>query len=362
MDGSRSAALETPEEDSGYFKALATCGDSRPLLVSQPIYSANGIKLLDTGAKIDSRILDRLFGHKLAEPIDRCVTSPDAVRPADLVAAAREQVEASPLLAHFHVCLGERAERLWSALGSCPLPPAIALRLTVARDTAAGIFQHLLRSAFLALFIGSGARPGDGDQQTLATAALLHDIGMLHTDPVGAEPERPLDTAARRRLFAHPLTGELIARREPLLSAAVATAIAQHHERLDGTGYPRGLNEESISYFGRVLMLVEVTLAILEGQSEQPALQLSLVLRLNHHSFDRKLSGALLAALPRVALDDGETQGKCAEYEKVTERIDAWLGAHGRGVAVPGDPGVDFIGTRLLRLRRWLADAGLGDP
>jgi hypothetical protein len=53
-----------PDDDAQYLKAIASCGDRRSLVVSQPIYSATSIKLLDHGAKVDSRILDRLFGHR----------------------------------------------------------------------------------------------------------------------------------------------------------------------------------------------------------------------------------------------------------------------------------------------------------
>jgi hypothetical protein len=359
LDGSSAPTQAATDDDARYLKAVAECGDRRALVVSQPIYSSNGIKLLDTGAKIDSRVLDRLFGHSLAEPIDHCVTAEDAVQHKDLVARARELVAAMPLLAHFDAGLQGRSQRVWSALGSCPLPPAIATRLTVARDTAATLFEHALRGAFLALFVGAAARFSERDLQLLATGALLHDLGMMHADPALYQTEGPLDVAARRSLFAHPLTAEMIAKRERLLSPVIAAAVAQHHERLDGTGYPRGLEGEAIGKLGRVLMLVEVMLAIFE-HVEQPALQLSLVLRLNHRSFDRTLSTFVLAALPRLSLGEGVTAGVCPEYERVSALIDAWAPTQG---ATPGpdDGPVAFIDARVRRLRRWLADAGLGD-
>jgi HD-GYP domain-containing protein (c-di-GMP phosphodiesterase class II) len=362
MDGARSSA--PPESDDGarYLNAIASCGDKRSLVVSQAIYSSNGVKLLDTGAKIDSRILDRLFGHTLAEPIDRCVAAEDAVRHKDLVERARELVAAAPLLAHLESSLQEQSKRLWSALGGCPLPPAIAIRLTVARDTASTVYEHSLRGAFLALFIGIAARFSERDLQLLATAALLHDIGMMHSDPALYEAEKPLDVAGRRHLFAHPLTGQMIAQREPLLSPVIAAAIAQHHERLDGTGYPQGLEGEAIGKFARVLMLVEVALAILEHNGEQPELRLSSILRVNHRSFDPKLSELVLAALPRLALNEGETPGECTEYERVNALIDAWPQLCRQMPPPAGDGATAFIDARIARLRRWLAEAGLGDP
>ena len=361
MDGSHSSVPPESDDGSRYLKAIASCGDRRSLVVSQAIYSSNGVKLLDTGAKVDSRILDRLFGHTLAEPIDGCVAAEDAVRHKDLVERTRELVAAVPLLAHFESGLQEQSKRLWSSLGACPLPPAIAVRLTVARDTACVVYEHSLRAAFLALFIGTAARFSERDLQLLATAALLHDIGMMHSDPALYEAQKPLDMSGRRHLFAHPLTGQMIAQREPLLSPVIGAAIAQHHERLDGTGYPQGLEGEAIGKFARVLMLVEVALAILEHNGEQPELRLSSILRLNHRSFDPKLSELVLAALPGPALNEAETPGRCAEYERVTALIDAWPSLCRQMPPPAGDAATAFIDARVARLGRWLADAGLGD-
>ncbi|HEX4585802.1 MAG TPA: HD domain-containing phosphohydrolase [Burkholderiaceae bacterium] len=362
MDGSSAPPPIETDHDAQYLKAIASCGDKRPLVVSQAIYSATGIKLLDTGAKVDSRILDRLFGHKLADPIDRSVASEDAVRPKDLVARARELIAAAPLLAHFEASLPAQSSRVWSAIAAGPLPPAIAMRLTVVRETVPHLYDHLLQATFIALFIGTRARFSDRDLQVLASAALLHDIGMMHADPSLYDTEKPLDVAGRRNLYAHPVTGQMIAQREPSLSPAVATAIVQHHERLDGTGYPRGLSGEAIGKFGRVLMLVEIVLAMLEHQPEHPELGLSLVLRLNRRSFDAGLSAIVLAALPRIALGEGETAGSSLEYQQVSELIDTWPKLCGSMPPAAGDRAAEFIEARLVRLRRELAEGGFGNP
>ena len=361
MNESSPQAPAEPDHDAHYLKAIASCGDKRSLVVSQPIYSASGIKLLDSGAKVDSRILDRLFGHHLAEPIDRCVQGEGVLRPKDLVARTRELVAAAPLLSRFETGLQAQAGRVWSAFAACPLPSAIALRLSVARDTASALYQHSLQAAFAALAIGTRARFSEHDLQVLAMAALLHDIGMMHADPTLYEADKPLDVVARRNLYAHPLSGQLIAQREPSLSPAVAMAIAQHHERLDGTGYPRGLAGDAIGKFARVLMLVEVLMAMIERHPEQAELRLSMALRLNHRSFDAKLSDLVLAALPPMTSTEGEAIEGGVEYQQVAALIDAWPKLCASMQPAAGDAATEYIEARIGRLRRWLADAGLGD-
>ncbi len=357
---SEEAPVSSPDGEQ-YLRSLASCGDKRALVVSQPIYTANGIKLLDTGAKIDSRILDRLFGHQLAKPIDRCVTSEDAVGHKDMVERCRELVAGFPLLSHFDAHLGPASPRLWQALGSCPLPPAIAIRLTVVRDTAAALYDHSLRCAFLALFIGICGRLTERDLQLLAAAALLHDIGMMHANPEHYEVGKTLDVVGRRNLLAHPLTAQLVVQRELLFSPAIAAAVVQHHERLDGSGYPKRLQGEAIGKLGRALMLAEAALGVIERWGEQAAMQLSLLLRVNHLSFDAQLREGIFAALPRVKADDCSAVEVCSEFEQIVALIDSWRHMREAISGSAQDPAAEFIDARIARLRRWLADAGFGD-
>ncbi len=361
LDSSESDSADLLDDDR-YLAVAASFGDKRSLVTAQPIYSTNGIKLLDTGAQIDTRILGRLFGHKLAEPLDRCVVSKEAIRSRDIAARARELVAAVPLLAHLEAGLGANSARLWSAWEHCPLPPAIAIRLTVARDAATDLYEHSLRCTFLAAFIGLGGRFSDRDLQLLVTAGLLHDMGMMHADPAQYEGGKPLDPAARRALLAHPLTAQLIAQREPLLSPAVASAIAEHHERVDGSGYPRALHGDAIGKLGRALALAEVATGVVDRHPEESFGLLAPLLRFNRRSFDVGLCDALLAALPRTAPGEATAAAGNAAFDAAVARIDSWKRISESLQENDQDVATAFIDARIDRLCRWLADAGVDDP
>ncbi len=345
--------------EAAYLRAVARAGDRKALVVAQPIYSANGIKLLDTGARIDSRIFERLFHHSLREPIDQCVSAAEAIGGQEMVARAREIVVQCGLLAHFAATLGGREERLWAVLASCSFPPAIQTRLTVVRETRTDLFDHALRATFIALFVGMQSAFSDRDLEILVYAALLHDVGMMHIDPAQMIQGKPLDAGARRTLLTHPLTAEMIVRREPALSPMVAAAVAQHHERLDGTGYPRGLKDEGICKFARILMLVEIVAAVIEGGRDDLDLQISMILRLNRGSFDPDFSAVLLQSLPQVALPRNAAKFNREEYERVMSLFDYWVLLSGDAVLAP-DSADAALDRRIARLRKWLAETGIG--
>jgi HD-GYP domain-containing protein (c-di-GMP phosphodiesterase class II) len=352
-DGSHGNAPEAHEQH--FVRALGRLGDARRVTIAQPVYSSTGVKLLDAGAAVSSRTLERLVGHRLAQPLEQTIECETTLRAETLVAQARECANANPLVMRLVAALPQ-ADALWLHFAAAPLPPAVRLRLTVARDSHPALYEHSLRAAVVALAIGMRAALPPRQLQLLGTAALLHDIGMLHVDPAQYHDDAPLDAAARRQLHAHPVTGMLVAQRDPALNPAVATAILQHHERLDGSGYPNGLRAEQIGRLARVLMLTEVVLAMAERPRDTPELQLSLILRMNHRSFDRALADVVLAALPRAS--DSAGGPTADEAPRLARLFRAWDEARGRS---EGQPGHGFIDARVTRLRRWLLEAGI-DP
>jgi HD-GYP domain-containing protein (c-di-GMP phosphodiesterase class II) len=350
----------TAEGDGHYLKAVAEVGDTRRLALAQSVYSANGIKLLEAGATLTTRTLERLVGHKLAAPIENNLAAEGTLRAADVVMHARELVDKQVLLSQFAAGSTD-LDKLWASLSHAPLPRSVLFRLTVAREKFRGLYDHSLRAAFVALFIGTAARLGERELELLGTAALMHDFGMLHADPARFEDDRPLDAAARRQLRAHPLTGMLIAQREPQLNPAIATAILQHHERLDGSGYPTAPAAEQITRLARILMLVEVVLAMAEHRPHLPELQLSLILRANHRGFDRELTGILLAALPRMQVNTDAVAQSDNVVAKLGRLLAAWEDARSGPATGMARDVRSFVGERLARLRRFLTEAGI-DP
>jgi hypothetical protein len=93
-------------------------------------------------------------------------------------------------------------------------------------------------------------------------AALLHDAGMLHMPPGLLAQPGPLDDRQRRLLEGHARAGADMAKRLLPGGAWLAEAVAGHHERLDGTGYPAGLRDAQLSPLIRLLAVCDVYAAL----------------------------------------------------------------------------------------------------
>lgn len=89
-------------------------------------------------------------------------------------------------------------------------------------------------------------------------AALLHDVGMLRVPVELLNTTGPLSDEQRRVVEGHAAAGaELVTQQVPTL-AMLGEPIAHHHERSDGTGYPGGLKEDSLSSLARLLAVADV--------------------------------------------------------------------------------------------------------
>ncbi len=143
-------------------------------------------------------------------------------------------------------CL-QRDESLRDVALAATLGLVAALELR--RPADRGHAQRVSRSA---VRVGRALGLGSRELRDLALAGLLHDVGKLAIsgDSRGGPETDP------RRLRMHPLLGSrILSRCRP--SPGVLQGIEQHHERIDGHGFPYGLRGESIHLFGRILAVAD---------------------------------------------------------------------------------------------------------
>lgn len=139
-----------------------------------------------------------------------------------------------------------------------------------------------------------------GELQELAHGTLLHDIGKsavprdLIIKPGAYTPQ---ELALMR---THVTEGEQILRAEGRLGAMGMLAVSQHHERLDGGGYPRGLSGHRVHFFGRVTGIADVYDALTSERSYKHALGGFDALRLMRTTMAAHLDQELLRTFVRT--------------------------------------------------------------
>jgi putative two-component system response regulator len=166
------------------------------------------------------------------------------------------------------------------------------------RDDDTGV--HIVRIGFLAWALALRLGRPAAWALLLRQAAPMHDVGKIGIpDAVLKKPGRftPEERAEMNRHAA--MGAEILGRsRIPLFQLAAEVALT-HHERWDGTGYPRGLAGEDIPLSGRIVAVVDFFDALTMDRCYRPALPDAEVLKMlaaeRGRAFDPRIVDAFLA-------------------------------------------------------------------
>ncbi len=240
------------------MNAIVKAANSSRILASDDIVDEKGIKLWSSGLEINQHTQERLLSRKLKRPLETCLIVEDGVNATDLKAAAEQA------LANEHIAqlVGQRAPALISILCKLPLHNVIRLLLTTSRNSGNGAFDHAVTAALAAGALGASAGRTGSALETLMLSGLLHDIGEAYIDPSYLHTDRVLSPAEWKHIVVHPHVGYLVLSELTDYPAAVSRAVREHHERANGSGYPRKLTLQEMSDEARILSVVTTVCGI----------------------------------------------------------------------------------------------------
>ncbi|MDO8692068.1 MAG: HD domain-containing phosphohydrolase [Dehalococcoidia bacterium] len=118
--------------------------------------------------------------------------------------------------------------------------------------------SHAVNVAVYSLGIGSfNDAAGEQDLRNLGLAAFLHDVGKAKIPRQVLLKPGPLSPDEWKLMRQHPGFGQEMLSSAPDLPAEVTEAVWQHHERLDGSGYPKGIGGSEMHHFAKVVSLAD---------------------------------------------------------------------------------------------------------
>lgn len=357
--------------DSTYFsQSVAKLGDHREMHTTKPVWGAQGVKILDAGVKVTPRLYERLVQHRPTTPLEDAISIDAAVNGQSLRALAEELLDQNPVVARMAELQADRS-LLLDCLEAVPLPDTIAFQLTVVRDVHPQLFRYLVATAITAVWLGNHSKATRHDLVMLAAAGLLHDLGMVHIDPVLLAPGTDISPEQRRQLYSHPLVSVLLLERHAEYRNEMLRAVREHHEMLDGSGYPAGLAANAISPWGRVLSLAQVVASQLRPGRSHAMLRLSVLLRTNRHRFDARLTQRLLPMLQRINAENAQTAGGEAidnavadpvyHLKAIYQALLGWPAALAQDMrwSAARRTGLVSIGDRCARIHRTIVESGV---
>ena len=114
------------------------------------------------------------------------------------------------------------------------------------------LISHSLRTAIFAIIIGLQIKMPYEKLIELGVASILHEIGQIRLPPQLYMNNNPLSHSEKAQMQTHTLIGYNIMRTAGL-PLTIQLGVLDHHERENGTGYPRHLLKNNISLYGKII-------------------------------------------------------------------------------------------------------------
>lgn len=131
---------------------------------------------------------------------------------------------------------------------------------------------HPIRKAIICDLLARAADLGGQQRGALVGAALTANLGMLELQDVLDSQQGGLSTEQQNNLHAHPLLSTNMLRKAGVEDGRWLRAVLEHHERLDGSGYPRGIDKDQICEEACIIMLADSFMAMVTPRSYREAL------------------------------------------------------------------------------------------
>jgi putative two-component system response regulator len=238
-----------------------------------------------------------------AEDLDRVLAEHPAAVRRMLGVLARLLIDEKELVIRDNWMLERRVRERTADLRSSQLEIVHRLgQVAESRDPETG--RHITRMSRVCAHLGKAIGLPPAECETLLHAAPMHDIGKVGVPDSILHKAGPLDDGERDRMRLHTTVGAeiLSSSRSPIVQMAETIALT-HHERWDGSGYPRGLRGEEIPLVGRICAVGDVFDALISARPYKRAWSIEEALAELQRQAGVLLDPDLVAALVRVRED-----------------------------------------------------------
>ncbi|MCX7569596.1 HD-GYP domain-containing protein [Tumebacillus sp. DT12] len=240
--------------------------------LARPLLDEKGVILLGAGAELTPFIIQRLTALGIPAVYIEDGRTEDAV-PDDVISqetrqqalstihtTMREMTVAEKFPRQFQQQeVGRRIRDLFDViLGEMRSKKGMAINLANIYTTDGFLYHHSLNVSIMSVAMGLEYGLNEKQSLDLGVGTLLHDVGKLRVPQEILNKPGRLTDEEFQAIQHHALYGYEMLRAQDDISAMSAHVALQHHERIDGTGYPRGLKGDEIHIFGKISAVADV--------------------------------------------------------------------------------------------------------
>ena len=264
-------------------------------LTNENIYDKNGILLLAKGKKTTDAViskLKKLGSYKPEEPINfevkqSVVTSPIAQAFGEKMNIRDDRVLKYPNKVLSTIIFESKTKPWW-------------IYVNALSNYVDWLYTHSIDVAIISLMIAEELGYTDEELWNIGLGAFLHDVGKLLIPKSIIQKPGSLNNTEMVYIRQHCELG-MSSLESYCLTKECTDIVLQHHERLDGSGYPKGLKRDEICYNARIVMIADVVDAITSSRPYKPAQEMDAAIKILR-SDEGKYSKELVSVLEKILI------------------------------------------------------------
>lgn len=353
--------MSAESDDTIYLKHVTEVGEKRGITASEDILNESGVKVLKKGASVNASVFSKIASHKLIKPIDNSISIRDALTSRDITRLARELGEQDGFFRDLLMRVPS-SSTIFSIISQVNILPQLQTKLTIQQESMPTHFQHAIMMVVFTLVLGVQLKLKDEDLYNLVLAALFHDIGELHIEHEIFTSTKRLLPEQRSQIEVHPVIAYALLSQFPEYHPNVSIPVLEHHERLDGSGYPKGAAGNSISYLGSLLGLSSMVISMIERGL---GVRIACAIKAYPKKYDNNIAREILELTKGLVSDRtlNDPSRRMGFYKKLLETyyyLDSWASID-RQCSDSGDARkvIDMINMRLAEVQQDLSSSGL---
>ncbi|WP_035119388.1 HD-GYP domain-containing protein [Cohnella panacarvi] len=266
--------------------------------LTEDIFNSFGLHVLSKGTMLNEKELSRLYQHQIdfleIEPRSGLSSEPEntaynpLLRPLyyDAVAGAEQLFERA--LSDGKIYEEDVKESFQPLVENFKAERDVVSLLLMLNSQDDYTYQHSVQVGMLSYYIARWIGWNEEDTVRAGKAGFLHDIGKCKVaDGILNKPDK-LTEVEFEEVKNHPRYGYDILKGS-LEDSGIHLAALQHHERMDGSGYPLGLTKDNIHPLARIVAVADVYSAMISSRAYREKRDLLIVLREMHELSFNKL-------------------------------------------------------------------------
>lgn len=253
---------------------LVSLKQVRPgMKLARTVFTQDGKVLLGTGMTLTERLIQGLERSKvdavyIDDPRTEDIVAEDVIRPqtrqvaVEVIEKTVKQITNSNKLAR-KISLKEMGlhfQRAFSAILEDLLQnKQMVSHLTTISSHSPSLYHHSVNVAVLATAVGMSLGYNRNQLMELGVGAMLHDIGKVNLPAELLQQTEERWTEEQQEIAKqHCVNGFNLLRKQHDISLLSAHVCLQHHERLNGSGYPQGLKGKQIHEYAQIVGICDV--------------------------------------------------------------------------------------------------------